>query len=62
MENKKKAVVSALKKTIKKTAKPKVLKKTPKVNDKTRQEIEKLFASGFGCDCSCCAHHCGAKK
>jgi hypothetical protein len=59
MENKKKAAVSALKKTI---AKPKAVKKPAAATKKTRAEIEEMFAFSFGCDCSSCSHHCGDKK
>jgi hypothetical protein len=40
----------------------KVVKKSPVKVDKTRAEIEELFAANFGCDCSCCSHHCGEEE
>jgi hypothetical protein len=60
MENKnnKKAALAVVKKTIK----SKVVKKAPIAKKKTREEIEKMFAFSFGCDCSSCGHHCGSKK
>lgn len=62
MENKKKAAVSALKKTMTTASKPKVVKKAPVAKKKTREEIEEMFAFSFGCDCSSCGHHCGDHK
>ena len=62
MENKKKVVVSSLKKTLKSSAKPKNIKKPVAMDKKTKKEIEEMFSASFGCDCSCCAHKCGDAK
>ncbi|MDD3285692.1 MAG: hypothetical protein PHG95_03620 [Patescibacteria group bacterium] len=56
MENKKKATL------VKKTTKAKTVKKEPVAKKKTREEIEEMFAFSFGCDCSCCSHHCDSHK
>ncbi|HQQ38279.1 MAG TPA: hypothetical protein PK086_01840 [bacterium] len=56
MENKKKAAL------VKKITKAKTIKKEPVAKKKTREEIEKMFAFNFGCDCSCCSHHCDSYK
>lgn len=44
----------------------KIVKKTDKKEaadtNKTREEIEELFSSNLGCDCSSCPHHCGEKN
>ncbi|MBN2884470.1 hypothetical protein JXE04_00940 [Patescibacteria group bacterium] len=49
------------KKIVKKTT-TKVSKKAPVKVNKTREEIEELFSANFGCDCSCCSHHCGQEE
>jgi|AntAceMinimDraft_18_1070375.scaffolds.fasta_scaffold544572_1 hypothetical protein len=37
----------------------KVDKKEPVKINRTREEIEELFSSNLGCDCSSCPYHCG---
>jgi len=58
MEAKKKAAVAGLKKTMAKSHKSKTVKASG-AKKRTREEIDKMFAFDFACDCSHCSHHCG---